>query len=485
MQKNNLLIDYIQNNLASGINSNFINIDTGVQKNLSEVHSNSNKIANNLNIQYPDKVMVVLPNSIEFIEILIGVFINGSIFCPVPYFLEKQEFKKLIGYVKPALIITDRIDLENEYGNETKFLSYAQIIESSKVIKRSQYKIKAENVASLYYSSGTTGNPKGVLYSHKNISSLINSIVKKFQFNKNDRHLTMLPFGHTASINYNILPSLMTGGDLYITSGFEKIRTNFFSTISKYEITYTQIVPTILFLLNKLNINVNETNLKKLKYIGCGSSVLPLSSQKEFIDKYGIKISNLYGLSETGPSHFDNPLEKDWIPGSIGHPLDVNECKISDDGEMMLKGENIFVGYHNNDDLYKKTVVDGWFYTGDICQFKDKKYWYLDRKKDLIIKSGINIQPSEVEEVIYETKDVLECGVISIPDEIQGEKIIAIIIKTKNANKESLKELIKIACKKKLSNYKIPSEIVFWEALPKTLSKKISRKKIRDKYLSS
>lgn len=484
MQKNKLIIDYIKENIDLGINSKFIDLDKGNEKSLVELYENSKTFAQHLDYYHPDKIMIILPNSIDFIEIMVAIFMKGAIFCPIPYFLEKQEFIKLIKYVGPKLIITDRSDIKNDFSNQIKVTSPEELLTNKeKFSLSSSCKIEGNQAASLYYSSGTTGNPKGVLYSHYNISSLIQSIVCGFKFNKNDRHLTMLPFGHTASINYNILPSLMTGNDILISSGFEKLRTNFFATLAKHEITYTQIVPTILFLLNKMNINIDELNLKKLKFIGCGSSLLPITSQKEFIKKYNIKISNLYGLSETGPSHIDHPEEEGWFPGSIGKPLSVNKCKLSDDGEMLIKGDNVFIGYHENERLYKEVVKDGWFHTGDICEYKDDKYWYLDRKKDLIIKSGVNIHPSEIEEIIYEIEGVIECGVIPIPDEIQGDKIIAIVVCKKDQNKEILKEKIKKSCKSKLSNYKLPSLIEFWDELPKTPSKKISRRKIKHIYL--
>ena len=128
---------------------------------------------------------------------------------------------------------------------------------------------------------------------------------------------------------------------------------NIFNILEKHKITYTEIVPTVLFVLNKLKIDISNINLSSLEFIGCSSSTLPLSAQKEFIKQYGVGVGNLYGLSETGPTHIDDPREKGWQPGSVGIPLDVNECRISDDGEILIKGENVFTGYYKNEKLYK------------------------------------------------------------------------------------------------------------------------------------
>ena len=106
------------------------------------------------------------------------------------------------------------------------------------------------------------------------------------------------------------------------------LRSNFFNVLEEYKITYTEVVPSVLFLLNKLKVDIRKLDLSSLEFIGCGSSTLPISAQKEFIKRYKIGIGNLYGLSETGPSHIDDPRKKNWKPGSIGVPLDVNKCKI-------------------------------------------------------------------------------------------------------------------------------------------------------------
>ena len=193
-------------------------------------------------------------------------------------------------------------------------------------------------------------------------------------------------------------------------------------------------------------------------------------------------MANLYGLSETGPSHIDDPRESDWSPGSIGYPLDVNLCKISEDGEILLKGKNIFIGYYENESLYNKVNNGGWFHTGDLGEIKNKKFYFTDRKKDLIIKGGINIVPMEVEEAIYLHPFVAECVVVGKFSKIHGEEIVAVVVKTDEAIEETLlKREIKDYCKQNLSNYKLPNKIYFWESLPKTASNKLIRRKVREK----
>jgi long-chain acyl-CoA synthetase len=478
MPKKVTLADYFAEHLSS--RKVICEVETGVIKTYSQIFENALGLAAGLEIKQGERLSVILPNSSAWVEYFLASLLGGWVFSPLPYFVEIQELNKILAYVKPSAIVTDREDINEELGNEYKVLKVYQDQASHKQYKRPN--IDENAAAALYYSSGTTGDPKGVIYSHKNITSLIESIIRGFKFSPEDRQFAFLPFGHTASINYNILPALMVGCDLVVSQGFERLRENFFRILAKHRITYTEIVPTVLFMLNKLRMNNQGLDLSNLQFIGCGSSTLPLTSQIEFIETYGIKVANLYGLSETGPSHIDDPRESDWAPGSIGYPLEVNECKIAEDGEILLKGDNIFTGYYQNKSLYKEVIKEGWFHTGDLGEKKNGKFYFTDRKKDLIIKGGINIVPMEVEEAIYCHPQVAECVVVGKFSKLHGEEIVAVVVKVVDAGDETqLAKEIKGFCKQKLSSYKIPSKVFFWESLPKTASKKLIRHKVREK----
>ena len=476
MQKKITLADYFSTHASK---EKFIfELETGKKKDHLSIFDNAKKMAAFQKIKEGDIVTVILPNSIDFIECFLASLLGGWIFNPLPYFIQDQEIKKIFKYIEPSAIITDKKEIFINFSNKYKIYNPQELTLKNKKYKSK--KIKPNSAAALYYSSGTTGNPKGVLYSHSNMTSLIKSIVKGFKFKKNDHQLAFLPFGHTASINYNILPSLLTGCNLFISKGFEYLRDDFFNILEKNKITYTEIVPSILFLLNKLKVDIKNLDLSSLGFIGCGSSTLPLSAQKEFTKQYGIGIGNLYGLSETGPTHIDDPRGKNWKPGSIGVPLNVNKCKISKDGEILIKGKNVFIGYYKNEELYKDTVRKKWFHTGDLGKYDKKKYYFIDRKKDLIIKGGINIVPMEIEEVIYQHPKILECVVVGKIDKIHGEDVALVVVKSGEIQDQKLeKEIIKL-CRNSFSSYKIPSHIEFWDSIPKTASKKLLRRKVRE-----
>jgi len=249
------------------------------------------------------------------------------------------------------------------------------------------------------------------------------------------------------------------------------------------------VVPTILFsILNTQYDYYNVEYIHDFKFMGCGSAPLPIASQKKIYELYNIKVANLYGLSETGPTHFDNPFEDNWEPGSIGYPLDVNEVKIlSDDGkdvdvgvhgEIVIKGKNVFIGYYNNNKEYKKVVKEGYFFTGDIGYMdRDGKYYYVDRKKDLIIKGGVNIYPGEIDEVIHMIDAVKEVITVGVSDHYLGEKIISYVVLKDNKSLEETK--LRDFVLNELGDFKCPDNFIFINDLPKGPSGKLLRRQLK------
>jgi len=449
----------------------------GIYKSYSEILLSSKKYSNVLSEFNGEIVTVVLVNSVDYIEVMIACILTGNVFNPIPYFTSSNELQKIITFINPVLCITDRKDLGNDLdASKIYSIEYFGVPseEAAQVIN------KGDTVAALYYSSGTTSSPKGVMYTHDNIYYLISSINRGFNFKKETKHLAVLPFGHTASINYNIYPCLFNASPLVVADSFSSILPNFFNILSEEKINYVQLVPTIIHMLLKVSFNISGLDFRALDFVGCGSSILPVESQNNFHAKYGLKVANLYGLSETGPSHLDYPLEPGWEPGSIGKALDVNECKLTDDSELLIKGRNVFCGYYKNQKLYDEVVKDGWFHTGDIVAYDKDIYYFKDRKKDLIIKGGINIVPGEIEEIIYKCEYVLEAVVVGVANDIHGEEIIAAIsLNNKNDNINDFKSTLYDLLALHLSSYKHPIDFIVVPEFPKTHSGKIMRRKVR------
>ena len=447
-----------------------------------------------LDIKQGDIISAVLKNDIEYIVLYLASLRFGSVFNPYPYTLESKEVKRYLECINPKFVFCQH----KHFDNLKELEKYNVFLVKDIFVKNLNHNVEDWNdfvpdlnsPACIYYSSGTTGNPKNILFSHKNMIENISSIIRGFHFSEDDVHLIILPLGHTASINYSFLPCTLSGASIVIAESFWKIRSQFWSLIKKNNITYIEIVPSILLALLNTPYSEDEfMNVNSLKFIGCGSSTLPKDLQTRFMEKYGIKVANLYGLSETGPTHIDYPLEKGWKPGSIGVPLDVNEVRIIDNddnevgigetGEIVIKGENVFRDYYNNHNLYNNVVKDGFFKTGDLG-YKDNNgvYYFSGRKKDLIIKGGVNISPDEIDEILYKIDEIEESLTVGKPDKYLGEEIVSFIVLKNNV---SLSESnIRDFCKKYLSHNKIPDKIKFVNKIPKGHSGKNLRKKLRN-----
>jgi long-chain acyl-CoA synthetase len=264
---------------------------------------------------------------------------------------------------------------------------------------------------------------------------------------------------------------------------------NFWEIMQQHNVTYLQVVPTILIMILNTPTSFRSFEALNLKYIGCGSAPLASEIQTQFQERFSLPVSNLYGLSESGPSHFDNTQEKGWKPGSIGKPLDVNQCIIFKDnfepakpnevGEIALKGENIFNGYYKNEEATKKAMYGEYFLTGDLGYYDDKGYFYfVDRSKDLIIKAGVNIFPGEIEEIITTLDEVEMVAVTGIPNKILGEDI-AVFIKIKSGEVITKERVLEI-CNANLQPIKIPTSVEFVEQMPTTPSGKIIKRALTD-----
>ncbi len=446
-------------------------------------------------------VSVVVKNCIEYFPIYLGTIRAGGIINPFPATLSQFDLLKNLRYTEPDVVVchdthssymkSHGFDVyELNFRNDTQFFDDISIKDTTSVTADSV--LDANAPACLYYSSGTTDDPKGIIYSHANMMSLIGSIVRGFGHKDSDQHLILLPLGHTASINYSFLPALYTGATIVLYDSYLRLRTNLWTAIEEYQISYMQVVPSILYsILHTSFSNFEHDQVSSLSYVGCGSAPLSIHMQTEFQEKFDIPVANLYGLSETGPTHFDNPLEPKWQPGSIGLPLDVNEIRFVDDegvdvpideiGEIIVKGPNVFTDYFKNQELYKTVVIDGYFYTGDLGYIDSLgKQYFVERKKDLIIKAGVNIHPGEIEEVLYEHKCISEVLVVGIDDEFYGEDVKCFAVLNKdNETENNIEQSIINFARERLGVFKAPVSVDFVESLPKGPSGKYLRRALR------
>jgi len=248
-------------------------------------------------------------------------------------------------------------------------------------------------------------------------------------------------------------------------------------------------VPTILAAV--LNAPGAPEHGTSLRYVICGAAPLSVELLRAFQERFGIRILEGYGLTETGCIASLNPFYGERKVGSIGLPLRGQQMKIVGDdgrdaaagafGEIVINGPNVMAGYLKNPEATAESIRDGWLYTGDIGYADTDGYFYIvDRSKDMIIRGGENIYPREIEEVLYEHGSVLECAVIGVPDEVRGEEVLAIITPLPGAELD-LDELAAFAAER-LARFKLPHRYVLRPELPKTATGKISKGPLREEF---
>jgi long-chain acyl-CoA synthetase len=343
-----------------------------------------------------------------------------------------------------------------------------------------------EDVALLQYTGGTTGSPKGVMLTHKNLvanSSMCTAWLYKAKPGE-ESVLGIVPFFHVYGMTIVMILSVMQAYKMIILPKFDALTT--LKTIQKQRPTLFPGAPTIYIgLLN--HPDLKKYDLSSIDSCLSGSAPLPIEVQEEFEAVTGGKLVEGYGLTESSPvTHANFLWDRERIKGSIGVPWPNTEVRIvsMDDGidmpvgeigEIIIKGPQVMKGYWNRPEATEVTIKDGWLYTGDLGYMDDKGYFYVvDRKKDMIIAGGYNIYPREIEEVLYEHPDVLEAVAAGIPDPYRGETVKAYVV-LKEGSKVTSDELNQYA-RKYLAAYKAPRLYEFREELPKTAVGKILRR---------
>ncbi|MDR7000918.1 AMP-binding protein [Neobacillus niacini] len=342
-----------------------------------------------------------------------------------------------------------------------------------------------EDLALLQYTGGTTGFPKGVMLTHKNLvsnTSMCQAWLYKCKPGE-ESVLGILPFFHVYGMTAVLILSVMQAQKMILLPKFDVVTT--LKTIDKLRPTLFPGAPTIYIgLLN--HPDLKKYDLSSIKACISGSAPLPVEVQQKFEDVTGGKLVEGYGLTESSPVTHSNFLwDRPRVKGSIGVPYPDTDATIfsmegerlptGEIGEIAVKGPQVMKGYWNRPEDTEQTLRDGWLLTGDLGYMDDQGYFYVvDRKKDMIIAGGYNIYPREIEEVLYEHPDVQEAVAAGIPDPYRGETVKAYVV-LKEGSTVTEDELNQFA-RKYLAAYKVPRIYEFRNELPKTAVGKILRR---------
>lgn len=468
-----------------------------------ELQKNSRKLASALRgmgVKRGDRVIIQTPNCPEVLEAFGACWRIGAAIVPINYLMSDDE----IAYIyrdsgaktaissaaflprvraaqakAPEMKTVILVDKEAPEGT----IAYHDLIAAENE-DHSFADMKEDELAALIYTAGTTGNSKGVMHTHQSLYANAKMQYESMPFPDGMVYVSVLPLCHSfgiATINNGMFRSATT--ILLDSFDIELI----LSSIARYKANLLVAVPTMyVYLL--LYPEPKKYDVSSMKYWICGSAPLALETWKKFKEIYGGEICEGWGLTEAGANNATNPIHGLKKVGSIGIPMKGTEMKIIDDegkflpqgqqGEIVIRGPQIMKGYWNKPEETAQAIRDGWLHTGDVgFEDKDGYFWITDRKKDLIIKGGENISPRTIEEALFAHPKVSEAAVVGMKDDVYGENIKAFVVL--NPGQTATAEEIIEYCKKTLTTFLAPQEVVFINALPKSLVGKVLKKELR------
>ncbi len=489
----------------------------------------------NLGIQKGDRVMLYLPNTPHFVIAFYGILRAGGIVVPAnPQYVPRElayqakdagaetivaltmswktikearantPFKRVIlgnikEYFPPLLKFLFTVAREKKEGHRPDVRGEEGVYDFQTLLRTQgtlrPVEVSQNDVAVLGYTGGTTGVPKGAMLTHRNLVAQATITLAWFTGKEPGKDVFMgaLPLFHSFGMTCVMNTGVHLGAAMILIPNPRDLPT-VLRAAHKHRPTIFAGVPTMYAAINNRP-DLKKYDLTSIKSCTSGAAPLPVEVQTRFEQITGGKLVEGYGLTETcSPTHI-NPLSGTRKIGTIGVPLPNTLAKIVDPetgkdmpigevGEIAIQSPQVMVGYWNKPEETARVMLEGkWFLTGDLGKMdEDGFFTVVDRKKDMFIVGGFNVYPREIEEVLYQHPKVLEAAVIGIPDVQRGENIKAFIV-LKPGETATAEEIIEY-CRQNLTRYKVPREVEFRDALPKTMVGKILRRTLRDEEMA-
>ena len=494
--------DYIQfNNQKNPEKSFIICPQTKIEITNNALHTSVKKIHYLLRSKKQKKGSVIctlIENSLSSVQLMLGIMSAGLIHTPLNLIAGEDQLSYIVDHSDTNIIfasegqyqLAKKISLNCNRGIEIIKINKDTYVENlDNNFEEREENIEENDPALLMYTSGTTGKPKGVILSHKNIISGGHNVRISHELNHLDKALCVLPLFHINGLIVTVLGPLVSQSSVVLCERFSV--TNFWIFLSQFKCTWFSVVPTIISaLLNKhVEDEFKKLDLTNVRFGRSASSALAPETHKKFEEKFNIIMIETMGLTETCAPILSNPLP----PGKIKHGspglaygnevkiLDSNfkEVEINTIGQICVKGMNVMKEYYKNPEETKKSFHNDWLLTGDLGLMDEDNYVFVrGRIKELIIKGGENISPREIDDVLYQHKDVVEAAAFAMPCEHYGEKIEAGVVLKEGSSITS--DQVVEHCKTLIGEFKSPSKIHFLNELPKGPSGKIQRFKIKN-----
>jgi acyl-CoA synthetase (AMP-forming)/AMP-acid ligase II len=467
-----------------------------------------------------DRIGIVSRNSPEYIAVYLGILRAGCIAVDINYQNSIHEIKTIVNHCGIKTVI-----VENSYAGELvealgamppvqavigierrargfKFvrrkippqIHYAVLgdILCSEQVMKTPPAFTGEDLAAIVYTTGTAGRPKGVMLSHENILANARSIIEYLRLSENDRTMVLLPFCYCYGKSL-FTTHLMAGGSLVLENSFMHPQTVFKKMIEEEATGFAGVPATFAIMLQRSNFC--DFSFPALRYVTQGGGAMPPHHAQELAGLLpGTRVYSMYGQTEA--TAWLTCLDPDDLlnrPGSIGKPVPGVEIMVvteqgraaaaGQEGEIVARGKNVMAGYWNDPEETKKVLKEGWLYTGDLGTMdKDGYLSMAGRRSDMIKRGAHRISPKEIEEVIHEMDPVHEASVVGVHDAILGETIRAVVVLKQGHVLDA--HAVQRHCQSKLAPYKIPQEVLFVDALPRTNSGKVMRSVLKNNLIT-
>lgn len=488
-----------------------------------------------LGIKKDDVVMVQLPNIVELACVYLALARIGAVASPLPVQYRTHELRHTMSVTDPRAFITAAnfggfnymdmvIGLKPDFPSLEKIIGIGEDLppgvtslwdllfqggdREALAAYLAENRPTANDVFTICWTSGTEADPKGVPRSHNQWIAISWALVDGCDMDPGCSILNPFPFINMASIGGMFVPWLLTGGKFVLHHPYDL--QVFLGQVQSEKINYTVVPPAVLNMLLQNPAILAGVDISTVMSIGSGSAPLSPWMVRQYQEKYGVNIINIFGSNEgislvSGAGDFPNPDDRaqyfprwgdpgftwkarlaNWISTKIvdsrtGDP--VTEKGIP--GEMCIKGPSVFSGYYKRPDLTQKSFDrEGYFFTGDLFAIEGEegnynRYLFCGRSKDLIIRGGMNISPEELEYLIIEHPKVAEVAVVGYPDEKMGERICAMVVPAKEQS-VALEEIIGFLRQKDIAVYKLPEKLVTVQSLPRNPVGKVLKRELRD-----
>jgi len=472
----------------------------------------TNRLANALlaahGLKKGDRVALLVHNRMEVIEVLVGSVKAGLVYVGLNFRMSEAELGTCLANAEPSIMIAEpeyealAARLATSRGIPLLVLDTADyektLAAASAALPAAANSVFPSDKFAIVYTSGTTGLPKGILFNHSAAFQHGTTTCLEYEIGEDARYLIQIP--HNSSVNITMVPVLMAGGAVGFADsrGFNSF--GFCEAVERHKVTHTFLVPTQLARLLEQDPGDFPKRLATLRILGYGSSPIPAERLRQLIEKYGPIFIQLYGMAEIASigtllrkhDHVRALSDRPQLLASCGRPSYATTVRVVDDkgsdvpagetGEIIFCGPHTMTEYFREPDRTEKVLIGGWMHSGDVGRMDEEGYFYIvDRIKDLIIRGGYNLAPSEVEKVLYTHPAVLDAAVVGIPDDKWGEAVLA-VVSLNPGMKATPEELLRVCKESTLSSIKQPERVEIVAEIPKNTIGKIDKKAVREKY---